>query len=187
MQKYAMSASECIRMGQNGWSPGSRFVILWHCIQGMLLWQLVKYGTSGQKRVVRRKRVGAGPHNVTRAWDDRHLVRMAMMDRTDSSTMLSQRWSTATGLDLSASTVHHHLLRAGLVDCMPLHRLPLSRDHQHLRMQWARERCHWCAEWRNVVFSESPASTCPTIMAAYVFNAMMLNTIWESAFFSGNA
>ena len=53
-----------------------------------------------------------------------------------------------------ASTVCLHLLRAGLVASMPLHRLPLSRDHQFLRLQWARERRHWHAEWRNVVFSD---------------------------------
>ena len=35
---------------------------------------------------------------------------------------------------------------------MPLHRLPLSRDHRHLRLQWARERRYRHAEWRNVVF-----------------------------------
>ena len=36
---------------------------------------------------------------------------------------------------------------------MPVRRLPLSRDHQRLRLQWALERRHWRAEWRNVVFS----------------------------------
>ena len=36
----------------------------------------------------------------------------------------------------------------------PLRRLPLSRNHQRLRQQWARERCHWHAEWQNVVFSD---------------------------------
>ena len=35
---------------------------------------------------------------------------------------------------------------------MPLHRLPLSRDHQSLRLQWSHECHHWSAEWRNVVF-----------------------------------
>ena len=64
------------------------------------------------------------------------------------------RWSTATGLDLSASTVPRSLLRAGLVARMPLCRLPLSRDRQHLRLEGARERRHWRAEWRNVVFSD---------------------------------
>ena len=67
--------------------------------------------------------------------------------------MLSQRWSTATGLDLPASTVLRRLLRAGLVACVPLRRLQLSRDHQRPRLQWARERRHWRAEWRNVMFS----------------------------------
>ena len=75
------------------------------------------------------------------------------MDRTASSTVLSRRLSTAMGLDLSASTVRRRLLRSGLVACMPLRRLPLSRD-QRLRQQWARERRHWRVEWRNVVFSD---------------------------------
>ena len=43
---------------------------------------------------------------------------------------------------------------ARLVTRMPLRRLRLSRDHQRLRLQWARERRHWPAEWRNVVFSD---------------------------------
>ncbi|KAJ4447930.1 hypothetical protein ANN_09939 [Periplaneta americana] len=43
---------------------------------------------------------------------------------------------------------------AGLVARMPLDRLPLSRNHQRLRLQWARERHHWHAEWQNVVFSD---------------------------------
>ena len=99
-----------------------------------------------------QRRAGTGPHNVTTARDDRHLVRMAVTDRTVSSTMLSRRWSTATDLDLSVSTVRHCLLSAGLVACMPLRRLPLSRDHQCLRLQWAHKRRHWRAEWQNVVF-----------------------------------
>ena len=67
-----------------------------------------------------QRRAGTGPHNVTTARDDRHLVLMAVTDRTASSTVLSRHWSTATGLDLSASTVHRRLLRAGLLVRMPL-------------------------------------------------------------------
>ena len=97
---------------------------------------------------------GTGPRNVTTARDDGYLFRMALTDRTASSTVLSRRWSTATSLDLSASTVRRRLLRAGLVARMPLRRLPLSKDHQRLRLQWARDRRHWRVEWRNVVFSD---------------------------------
>ena len=82
-----------------------------------------------------QRQAGTGPRNMNTAQDDRHLVRMAVMDCTASSIVLSQHWSTATGLDLSASTVCQRLLRAGLVACMPLCRLPLSRDHQCLRLQ----------------------------------------------------
>ena len=101
-----------------------------------------------------QRRAGTGPRNVTTARDERHLVRMAVTDRIASSTVLTRRWSTPTGLDLSASTVRRCLLWAGLVATMPLHRLPLSRGHQCLRLQWARERRHWRAEWRNVVFTD---------------------------------
>ena len=103
-------------------------------VQGMLLRQLYVYGTSGEKRVVRRDEQ-VRPRNVTTARDDRHLVRMAVTDRIASSTVLSRRWGTGTGLDLSASTVRRRLLRAGLVACMPLRRLPLSRDNQRLILQ----------------------------------------------------
>ena len=75
------------------------------------------------------------PRNVTTARDDRHLVRIDVTYRRMSSTVSSRGWSAATGLDLSASTVRRPLLRAGLVARMSLHRLPLSRDHQRLRLQ----------------------------------------------------
>ena len=81
-----------------------------------------------------QRRAGTGPRNVTRARDDRHLVCVAVTDRTASCTVLRRRSSTATGLNMSASTVRRHLLKAELVARMPLRRLPLSRDHQRLRL-----------------------------------------------------
>ncbi|KAJ4444493.1 hypothetical protein ANN_06285 [Periplaneta americana] len=51
-----------------------------------------------------QRRAGTGPRNVSTAWDDRHLVCMAVTDRTASSTVLSRRWSIATVVNLSAST-----------------------------------------------------------------------------------
>ena len=61
-----------------------------------------------------QRRASTGPRNVTTAWDDCHLVHMAMTDPTASSTVLTRRSSTAMRLDLSASTVRRRLLRAGL-------------------------------------------------------------------------
>ena len=91
---------------------------------------------------------------MTTARDDRHLVRMAMTDCTASSTVLNRCWSTVMGLDLSASTVCRRLLMVGLAARMPLRQFSLSTDHQCLRLQRARERHHWHAEWQNVVFSD---------------------------------
>ncbi|KAJ8873937.1 hypothetical protein PR048_024775, partial [Dryococelus australis] len=50
------------------------------------------------------RREGTGPLNMTTARDDRHVVRMAVTDRTASFTVLARHCSTATGVDLSAST-----------------------------------------------------------------------------------
>ena len=46
-----------------------------------------------------------------------------------------------TGVQLSVSMVHSQFLRNGLVACMPLHELPLTRNHQHLSLQWASLSC----------------------------------------------
>ena len=43
-----------------------------------------------------QRRAGTAPRNVTTARDDRRLVRMAVTDRTASSTELSRCWSTAS-------------------------------------------------------------------------------------------
>ena len=39
-----------------------------------------------------QRRAVTGPRNVTTAWDDSHLVRMAMTDRTASSTVWRVEW-----------------------------------------------------------------------------------------------
>ena len=101
-----------------------------------------------------QRRAGTGPRKVTTARDDLHLVRMTVTDRTASTTVLSRRWSTATDFDLSPSTVRRRLLRAELVARMPLCRLPLYRNYQRLRLQWASGRRHWRAKRRNEVFSD---------------------------------
>ena len=100
----------------------------------MRMWNQWREGGRTQRQA------DTGPRNVTTARDDHHIVLMVVTDRAASSTVLSRSWSTATGLDLSTSKVRRSLLRAGLVARIPLRRLPLSRDHQRLRLQWTRER-----------------------------------------------
>nr|XP_042913511.1 uncharacterized protein LOC122273521 [Parasteatoda tepidariorum] len=56
----------------------------------------------------------SGPRNVTSAREDRHLVRMALTDRTAPSRQLAAQWSIATGVSLCASSIHRRLLKRGL-------------------------------------------------------------------------
>ena len=98
------------------------------------------------------RRAGIVSRYVVR--DERHLVRMAVTDRTVSSTVLNRCWCTASGVELSASTVRRSILRARLVDRMPFRLLSLSRNHQRLRLKRARERSHRRAEWQNLVFRD---------------------------------
>ncbi|GFX04270.1 transposable element Tc1 transposase [Trichonephila clavipes] len=90
------------------------------------------------------------PNNskVTSARDDRHLLHMAVSNRTVSSKLLAVRWSTVTGVLMSASSIRRRLL----------HRYtgspPFTANHRQLRLQWAHEHRVWQADWHQVVFSD---------------------------------
>lgn len=100
------------------------------------------------------RKTGSGRRKVTSARDDRHLVRMAVTDRTASSRQLAARWSTATGVLMSASSIRRRLLHRGLCARIPLYRIPLTANHRRLRLQWADEHRAWRADWQQVVFSD---------------------------------
>lgn len=100
------------------------------------------------------RKTGTGRQKVTSERDDRHLLRMAVNDRTASSRQLAAHWSTATGVQLSASSIRRRLLRRGLRARVPLYRIPLTANHRRLRRQWALEHRDWRADWHQVVFSD---------------------------------
>ncbi|GFV73744.1 transposable element Tc1 transposase [Trichonephila clavipes] len=58
----------------------------------------------------------SGRWKVTSARDDRHLLLMAVNDRTASSRQLVARWSTATGVLMSASSIRRYESRSNLWD-----------------------------------------------------------------------
>ena len=67
--------------------------------------------------------------------DYRHVLRMAMNDRTASSRQLAARWSTATGALMSASSNFRHVLRRGLRARISLRRIFLRANHERLHLQ----------------------------------------------------
>ena len=91
---------------------------------------------------------------MTSTRDDRHLVRMARTDRTDSSIQLAAQWSIATGVSFCASSIRRRLLQRGLRTRTPLYRIPLTLNHRRLRLKWANQHRDWRADWQHVVFSD---------------------------------
>ncbi|GFW06650.1 transposable element Tc1 transposase [Trichonephila clavipes] len=91
----------------------------------MRVWKqwIIEHRTTGK--------TGSGRRKVKSAHDDRHLLHMAVNDRTASSRQLTARWSTATGVLLQD---------------------PFTANHRWLRLQWAHERRAWQADWHQVVF-----------------------------------
>lgn len=107
---------------------------------------------SAEGRTHRQR--GTGPRYHTTAREDRHLYRMAITDRTATSTTLAQQWNTVTSHSMSASSVRRRLVQRGLIARRPLLRLPLTLDNRRLRHLWGVEHRHWRAEWQQVIFSD---------------------------------
>ncbi|PRD33858.1 UNVERIFIED_CONTAM: Transposable element Tcb2 transposase [Trichonephila clavipes] len=124
------------------------------------------------------RKTGTGRRKVTSARDDRHLLRMAVNDRTASSRQLAARWSTATGVLMSASSIRRRLLHRGLRARMPLYRISLTANHRRLRLQWTHEHRAWQAYWHQVIFSDESRFN---LMAAFVLDAMPVNAAFQSA------
>ena len=78
---------------------------------------------------------------------------MAMNDSTPSSRQLSARWSSAIGVLKSASSVCRRLLHRGLRARVPLCRIPLTANHNRLRLLRAHKHRARQADWHQVVFS----------------------------------
>ncbi|GFV53029.1 transposable element Tcb2 transposase [Trichonephila clavipes] len=89
------------------------------------------------RRITRK--TDRGRWKVTTVEDDRHQVCMVLNDRTASSRQLAARWSTATSVLITASSIRRRLLHLGLRARVPLYRIPLTANHRRLRLQWAHE------------------------------------------------
>ena len=71
---------------------------------------------------------------------------------------LSARWYIARGVLMTASSILRRLLCHGLHASVSLYRIPLTANHQRLRLQWTHEHRTWQADWYQVVFSDESRS-----------------------------
>ncbi|GFW17233.1 transposable element Tcb2 transposase [Trichonephila clavipes] len=81
------------------------------------------------------RKTSSGRRKMTSVCDDQHLFHMVVNDRTASSRQLVARWSTATGVLMSSSSIRRRLLHRGLRARVPLYRVPLMANHRQLRLQ----------------------------------------------------
>ncbi|GFU56597.1 transposable element Tcb1 transposase [Trichonephila clavipes] len=63
---------------------------------------------------------------------------MVVKERTASSRQLAARWSTVTGVQISASSIRQRLLHRGLRARVLLYRISLTANYRWLRLQWTR-------------------------------------------------
>ncbi|GFV08461.1 uncharacterized protein TNCV_2936771 [Trichonephila clavipes] len=88
---------------------------------------------------------------MTSARNNRYRLHIAVNDCTVSSRQLAARWSTATGVLMSASSMSG----APWIECKGAFiQDPLTANHRRLSLQWAHERRARQADWHQVVFSD---------------------------------
>ncbi|GFT04351.1 HTH_Tnp_Tc3_2 domain-containing protein [Trichonephila clavipes] len=77
-----------------------------------------------------------------------------MIHCTAPSERLAARWSTATGVLMSVSSIYRRLLHHRLRARVSLYRIPLTANYRRLRLQWTLEHRTWQADWHQIIFSD---------------------------------
>ncbi|GFW22375.1 transposable element Tcb1 transposase [Trichonephila clavipes] len=94
------------------------------------------------------------PPQCTTSREDRHIVLMAVTDRSVTSRTVAHHIESVTHHSVSARIIRCRLQQSGLSVRRPLLGLPLTQNHRRLRRQWCDERRMWAAEGNEVVFTD---------------------------------
>ncbi|GFT36705.1 transposable element Tcb2 transposase [Trichonephila clavipes] len=127
------------------------------------------------------RKTGSGRWKVTSVCDDQPLLHLAVNDHTASSSQFAARWSTATGVQMLASSIRRCLLYRGLRSRVSLHMIPHTANHSWLRLQWAHEHRACKLIGTKLSFQMNPASICGTMINAFMVDAMPVNAAFQSA------
>ncbi|GFX70211.1 uncharacterized protein TNCV_4616491 [Trichonephila clavipes] len=97
-----------------------------------------------------RKTMSGATRKTTRR-DDRRIVRPALVDPTMTRSTIRADVDVA----IVPQTISRHLAEANLKSKRPFRALPLTPEHQQLRLQWCQARSMWnVTDWQKVVFSD---------------------------------
>ncbi|GFV85263.1 HTH_Tnp_Tc3_2 domain-containing protein [Trichonephila clavipes] len=106
--------------------------------------QWIREGTHARK-------TGYGATRKTTRRQDRRIVRQALVDPTVTRSTIR----ADAGVAIVPQTISRHLAEANLKSKRPFRALPLTPEHQQLRLQWCQARSMWnTTDWQKVVFSD---------------------------------
>ena len=125
-----------------------------------------QFGVGGQSDVSRilsrhrqtgsaKDRPRQGRPKKTNAREDRALTRMAIRNRTKSSSQLAREWGHRLHTRLSRFTVSRRLSAAGIRSRRPRKQAPLTARHNRERVLWARQHIQRNVRfWRRIRWSD---------------------------------
>ncbi|GFW27678.1 transposable element Tc1 transposase [Trichonephila clavipes] len=97
----------------------------------------------------RKTRSGATRKTTRR--EDQRIVRQALVDPTVTRSTIR----ADVGVAIVPQTISRHLAEANLKSKHPFRALPLTPEHQQLRLQWCQARSMWnVTDWQKVAFSD---------------------------------
>ncbi|GFU44414.1 transposable element Tcb1 transposase [Trichonephila clavipes] len=97
------------------------------------------------------RKTGSGATRKTTRREDRRIVRQALVDPTVTRSTIR----VDVGVAIDPQTIYSHLAEANIKSKCPFRALPLTQEHQQLRLQWCQARSLWnVTDWQKVVFSD---------------------------------
>ncbi|GFY25937.1 transposable element Tc1 transposase [Trichonephila clavipes] len=96
------------------------------------------------------RKTWSGTTRKTTRREDRRIVRQALVDLTVTRSTIR----ADVGVAIVPQTIYRHLAEANLKSKRPVRVLPLTPEHQQLRLQWCHARSMGnVTDWQNVLFS----------------------------------
>ncbi|GFY26073.1 transposable element Tc1 transposase [Trichonephila clavipes] len=93
----------------------------------------------------------SGATRKTTRREDRRIVWQALVNPTGTRSTIR----ADVGIAIVLQTISRHLAEANLKSKRPFRALPLTPEHQRLRLQWCQARSMWnVTDWQKVVFSD---------------------------------
>ena len=104
-------------------------------------------GTTSRRR-------GQGRRRCTTQQQDRYITLTIRRNPILPATQLRRQLQNQLGLPISVRTVRNRLHEFGFTARRAFRGVPLTQRHRVQRLQWARERRNWNAEWNSILFTD---------------------------------